>query len=440
MPRSLAREVAKITWPMLISEISESVYSIVDTFFVSFLGTEALAAVGASSYLSWLFFVIIALFSTGLLVVVSQSYGAGEVNKARKALGEAIIVGVLVTTAISIAVYFFAPFLLRMLLGNNPEVVKIALSYFSIRILGLPLQLIAMSMDSTLRAVGATRYSMIAVIASTASNTMLDPILILGLYGLPKLGVRGAALATILAITLMIPIELFFLDKTGILPILGTFSKPLLVTRIFSIGLPAALERAIFALGNNVYIGLIARCGEEALAAHHIGVRIESFIYMPGFAFSIAAASLVGQKIGAGNVGEAKKVGWEATKLAVIIMTVMGISIAVMSHYLVKPFAPEHSVAVLASTYLILAGLSETGLALAMTISGSIRGGGNTLVPMLINAAGLYLFRIVPATLLVPIYGAVGAWIAMFVDVYMRGLILSIMYSMFFEKLAKKIV
>ncbi len=434
----MVREVIRISWPMIISELSDSLYSITDTYFVSKLGTAALAGVGVGSYLSWLFFVIIIPFSIGLLVYVAQSYGAKKLHKARKAIGETIIYSLLVTFIVSQIVRYNSLPLISLIAGSNPEVIENGVAYFSMRILGLPLMATAFLMDSSLRAIGATKHSMVAILSSTTLNIVLDPILIFGLFGMPSLGVKGAALATVLSIAYLVPLEFFFLKLTGIAPIFSLKEK--YVTKIVKLGAPTAIERAIHSIGGNAYIAFIARCGEVALAAHQIGIRIESFIYMPGFAFMVAASSLVGQRIGSGNISEAKEVCWETAKVATVVMALLGLIAAISSYYIVKPFSPTQEVAKLAAIYLILAGLSEPGLALAMTLSGGIRGGGNTIVPMAINAIGLYIFRIIPAAILIGFLGVIGAWIAMFIDVYLRGIIFAIVFKKIFTKLAKKVV
>ncbi len=437
--RSLTREVFSIAWPMVISELGDSLYSIADTYFVSRLGTTALAAVGLGSYLSWLFFVAVALFAAGSMVFVAQSYGAKAIERAREALGETIVLGALTVFCIALGAYTVAEPLIILLGGKSEHsLVELAMSYFRVRILGLPILATALIMDSAVRAIGATRLSMIAVLSSATLNIVLDPILIFGLLGAPAMGVAGAALATVLSIAYMIPLELAFLRKLGLLPIVKL--RMLYVRRIVEIGGPVALERLVFAVGNNAYIAFIARCGDAALAAHQIGLRIESFIYMPGFAFSIAASALVGQRIGAGSIDDGKKVGFEAAKIATILMAVLGIALAIAAPVVVKPFATSREVAKLASIYLILAGLSEPGLALAMTIGGAIRGGGNTVVPLVINASGLYLFRVLPAAFLTKVMGVVGAWLAMFIDVYLRGAIFFLVYAKRFEKLVRRIV
>ena len=435
---SLARRVWRISWPMIISELGDSIYSITDTYFVSRLGRSALGAVGIGSYLSWLFFVVAVLFYTGCLVYVSQSYGAKKLDQARKALGETIVYGSLVALVVAFIVYTFSPYIVAIIAGEQPEIIVLGSKYLSTRIFALPLVAIAWTMDSSLRAIGATKYSMIAVLSSAMLNIVLDPIFIYGLFGAPALGVVGAALATVLSIAYMVPLEFFFIHHVGLMP---KFSlKPRLIYEIMNIGAPTAAERLVFSLGSNAYMAFIARCGEAALAAHQIGIRIESFIYMPGFAFSVAASALVGQKIGAGDPDGAKAIGWETAKQATMLMGVLGVVVALTSQYLVLPFSPDPYVAWLASIYLILAGLSEPGLALLMTLGGGIRGSGNTRVPMMINVAGLYMFRVMPAALLTRYIGVFGAWAAMFVDVYLRGLIFYIIYRRYFYRLIRRVV
>jgi len=241
-----------------------------------------------------------------------------------------------------------------------------------------------------------------------------------------------------LSIAYMVPLEFLFIHHVGLMPKISL--KPQLIYEIMNIGAPAAAERLVFSLGSNAYMAFIARCGEAALAAHQIGIRIESFIYMPGFAFSVAASALVGQRIGAGDPDGAKAIGWEAAKQATMLMGVLGVVVALTSQYLVLPFSPDPYVGWLASIYLILAGLSEPGLAILMTLGGGIRGSGNTRVPMMINIAGLYMFRVMPAALLTRYIGVFGAWTAMFVDVYLRGLIFYIIYRRYFYRLIRRVV
>ncbi|MEM1528227.1 MAG: MATE family efflux transporter [Sulfolobales archaeon] len=437
--REIRKLILKVSWPMIVSELTESLYSLADTFFVSKLGKESLAGVGVATHLSWLLFGLTSLFSVGSLIYVAQAYGAGKIEKARTALGTVLPVTLLVTIPTAILVILRSETLISLLAGEKElEVVREGALYLGIRVIGLPIMAVAICFDASLRAVGATKYSMVAMVTSALLNVVLDPIMIFGLLGFPRMGVAGAALATVLSIAYTIPITLLFLKQLNLLPILR-FDKEILL-RLVTVGVPVFVERLIFSIGNTFYIAVIARCGATAMAAHQVGIRIESLIFMPGFAFSIAASSLVGQSVGAGKYSLAKRVGYEVSKVALIYMTLLGVAVALFSRNLAYPFSSDEEVLDLAAIYLVLAGLSEPGLALSMVLGGAVRGAGNTVVPLVINAACLYLIRVAPSLALVHYLGVVGAWIAMAIDVYVRGLLVLVVYAKFYERLVKKLV
>lgn len=437
--REIRKLILKVSWPMIVSELTESLYSLADTFFVSRLGTQSLAGVGVATHLSWLLFGLTSLFSVGSLIYVAQAYGAGKIEKARTALGTVLPVTLSITIPAAILVILKSESLLSLLAGGKElEVVREGALYLGIRVVGLPIMAVAICFDASLRAIGATKYSMVAMVTSALLNVVLDPIMIFGLVGFPKMGVAGAALATVVSIAYTIPVTLLFLKRLNLLPALR-FDKEILL-RLVTVGIPVFVERLIFSIGNTLYIAIIARCGAVAMAAHQVGIRIESLIFMPGFAFSIAASSLVGQYIGAGRYSLARKVGYEVSRIALIYMTLLGAAVAVFSRYLVYPFSSDEEVLSLAALYLVLAGVSEPGLALSMTIGGAVRGAGNTVIPLVVNAACLYLVRVAPSFSLVHYLDIVGAWLAMAVDVYVRGLLMLVVYAKFYEKLVRKLV
>jgi len=225
-----------------------------------------LAAVGPGSYLSWLFFVIVSLFSMSVLIYVAQAYDAEKLKEARKGTGESTIFSLLVTSFVTLAVLPFIHPIMSLLGGSDREVIDLGSAYFTVRILGLSVVAVSMVMDSAVRSPGATRLSMIATLSSASLNAVLDPFLIFGLIGLPKLGIIGVALATVISITYGVLLEAYFLMRLHLTPI---FSKsPRASRKIIKLGDPAAFERLVFAVGNNIYIAYIARCGAVALAAH----------------------------------------------------------------------------------------------------------------------------------------------------------------------------
>ena len=434
--REVVSEVFRISTPIIVSQLGESVYSIADTFFVSKLGSISLAAVGVGSYMNFLFYSVISMFSTGALVYVSQSIGAGRRDDARLCIGELVIYSLPVALGLAALAYYIAP-LLALKVSSNPSVAVLASKYFRICMAGFPVMITTWILDSSIRATGYTKYSMIAILSSISLNIALDPILIYGLLGAPRLGVAGAALATVASTAIIIPIETYYLSKLNLTP---TFSRDTSRFRkSVVIGAPASAERMIFSVGTILYVSIISRCGAQALAAYKVGVSVESFIYMPGIAFMYAASALVGQKVGAGRIEEAKKMGWAVARSSLALLGLLGVIAIVFSRYLVAPFSPSKQVLELASIYMIIAGSCEPGLALSLSIAGGVRGGGNTTIPLVINALGYYIVRIIPAKILAGVYGVAGVWVAMAIDDYVRGAVFALVYWRFFEKLARRV-
>lgn len=431
LQRALATSI-----PLVFVEMVSSLYSLIDTYFISGLGDSALAGVGASSYILWLYNVLLALFQTPIMILVSQSIGAGLKNKARSIIGEICFKGGLIILVITGVLYTFSPTILAVQSGLTGEAYDHALTYLSVRVLGLPLFYLSMCFDTSIIATARTKITLLVNTIGLVGNMILDPLLIYGYLGFPRMGVAGAAVATVVSGTFTIPFQLYYLSALGLSPSLGRDNSVLF--KAMKLGYPAMLERFVFALGNNVYAGVISRMGPRVMAAHNIGLRIESLVYMPGFAFSLTASTLVGQKIGEGRIDEAKRLGLETVRLGVLVMGGLGLLLALTGRFLSSPFSPDEEIAGLASTYLLIAGLSEPGLGLSMVVSGGIRGAGNTKIPFIINSLSLYLFRVIPSIILSKPLGVLGPWISMFVDVYARGIILFLIYYKRFDKLAVK--
>ena len=441
--RNVLVKAWSIAWPLIIAEAVDSILSITDTFFVSRLGDEAVAAVGLAGYASWVFFVFTQLFYMGSMIIAAQAYGARLYDKASRAIGESLTSAVLFTSISTAMVFLVAGDIVSLLAGSevSSKLIVDATNYLQVRVLGLPVLSAAMVLGAGFRAIGDTKPSMVATLVSAIANIILDPILIFGLLGFPPMGVLGAAIASFIATWFSMVAYILFIRR---LP----FSvKPLRPGKeawaAFKLGLPAMIERLVFALGNMAYIGAIARCGKTPLAAHTIGIRIEAFAYLPAFAVSIATTSMVGQSVGKGDLDEAKKIGWELIKINTLFMTVMGVVLVVIAPYAPMVFTGNDETRRLAMIYLILAGISEPALGAAMSASSAIRGAGNTITPTIINVSSLYTLRVTLAYILTRLLPRsncpIGAWIAMDVDLFVRSLVLAIIYRGKFHKLTRRV-
>ena len=439
------RRALSIALPLMIAESINSILWLTDTFFVSRLGDAAIAAVGLGGYLSWLTFVGGTLFYMGAMVLVSQAYGAGELGKAERSAGEALSSNILLSLPVVAAMWAASPGILGFLGGPRVgrKTILLAIDYYRARLIGVPFAYAGLVLGAVYRAVGRTKPVMVSTTIAAVANAILDPLLIFGLASLPRLGVAGAGYASAAA-ALIDASTLWLLSKKTIGFQVTPKPPGSLAFQGARIGLPAFIERLAFVTGNMAYIGAVSRCGEKALAAHTIGVRIESLAFLPLFSISEAAAAIAGQETGAERIREAKKAGWQVALLNGAAGIVTMAAIILLSGLLPRAFTSDPQVVRLARLYLIIAALTEPPFGMVLSLGMAIRGAGNTIVPTIVNLTGLYLLRVVPASILPghmpPGLCVLGAWLAMAIDVSGRSIIMAVIYVKYFEKIARKVV
>ncbi|MEB3765409.1 MAG: MATE family efflux transporter [Desulfurococcales archaeon] len=445
MDKEVWRKALVIALPLMLAESADSILWIVDTYFISRLGDEALAAAGVGGYLGWLTFSIGTLYYTGALVLVSQAVGASKKSTAEQSVGEILTANIILAIPVLILLWKTAPYLVDIIAGEKVGLTakSLAIDYYRARLYGMPFAYMGLVFGAVYRGVGRTRPVLYSTIIFTIVNGVLDPILIFGLYSFPPLGISGAGYASSIAnIVYAIGLYMYLPGHAGMKPV----PRPPrhLAWKATKIGFPTLIERLVFVGGNLAYIGAVARCGEDALAAHTIGVRIESLAFLPLFSIAESGAALVGQAIGAGDPKKAKHMGVEVAKLNLVAGAISMVVILLLSNRLPYVFTESSDVARLAMYYLIIAGVTEPPLGVVMSIAMSIRGAGNTTIPTIINLSALYLLRIIPAGILPRFMPeglcAVGAWLAMGIDVTGRSLILLWVYKRYFDKLARKLV
>jgi len=371
----LAKKVFKLAWPALIEYFLTSLYTLVDTYFVSKLSVEDVAALGGAGYVAWAFWIPGFTFVTGVTILVAQGLGAGKRDFAKKVFGEALIMTLTIGSLASLVGILFAREIVGIVVVD-PKVTAKGTQYLFARLLGLPGMYIVFTINSALRGAKDTKTPMKTGILGNVFNMVLDPILIFGLFGAPKLGIFGAGIASSLSFYMVLTIYLV-LGFKGMLTITPKVSLPTwnIVSKIFKLGVPVAFQRA--------------------------GIR-----------------------------------------LSLIFLTVVGFSLAAISPYVPRFFVSNREVTFLAMIYLILAGTSEPGLSFAMTVSGVFEGSGNTIVPTIVNIASMISARLALGYFLGAYVGlgAIGAWIGMFVDVYLRGAVLYTLYKLRYERLVKILV
>lgn len=425
---NIRKKLLKLAIPVFIENLFQLLFSFVDMFFVGFLGNVALSSVGLGGQIVNIFIAILASLTTGTLVTIAHSVGAKKYKTAQKYLSNSLTLGII----LSIFLFFFGIFMIDPLLnllgarGNLANLTSIYLKY--ILIPGFLLVFIPI-VSAGLRGAGDTKTPLYVTMVANILNIIGDYALVFGKLGFPAMGVAGAALATsisrfIALIYLFIILyrrnSLFHIKFMKIL----SFEKDK-ISQILRIGVPTSLEQLLFSIGALLYATIVLQLGTKAYAAHRIALNIESLSFQPGFAFAVAATTLVGQFRGAGEDDKAFKASIESWKIAVIFMGIIGICLFLFPVYLVKIFSREKDVINMAVLALKIIAFIQPLLATNMVMAGSLRGSGMSKLPMISNGLGMWIIRIPFTYFFIKIIkiGFPGAWIAMSMDITFKAFI-----------------
>jgi putative MATE family efflux protein len=296
--------------------------------------------------------------------------------------------------------------------------------YLSIVSLTFPLAACLFIGNASLRGSGDTRTPMLVMLAVNGVNIGVAYAAIYGLGPVPALGVTGSAIgaATARGAGGLIVTLILLRGRSGLHLRLGRLRPDIeQLKRIANIGLPAGAEQLLMRGAQTAFAATVASLGTLAYAAHQIALQAESISYMPGFGFAVAATTLVGQGLGARDPTRARADGRLSQWMAVAVMSCMGVIFFLFPAQIIGVFIDDPAVIQLGIWPLRLVAFSQPMLATMMVLGGALRGAGDTRTTLFITAGGLWLVRLPLALLLAPRFGLIGAWIAMSVDLNVRG-------------------
>lgn len=422
----MRRTILELAWPAIVGNLLQTVVSMVDLAMVGRLGPVAVAAVGLGGQMLWFLNALIVSVTVGTTALVARFIGAQKKKDAEHVLVQSLLLVLLLSLVLTGFWYIFAEKAL-LLIGATKEVAEVGATYIRIVFMSTPCIFLIFNSEGALRGAGDTKTPMKVGIVMNLINVVLNYVLIFGKWGFPVLGVKGAGIATAIAyVWASITYVIIFFSGRFVLkiPRKNSFSFNIeTVKRILRIGIPTGIQRIVMSGSMIFYVSIIASFGTTALAAHQIGLRIESLSYMPGFGFAVAATALVGQNLGARKPEKAEQSGWEAAKLCAVFMGLMGAFMILFPKQMAHFFVSEPEVIDLAAWYLRIVAISEPPLALIFTLAGGLRGAGETRPPLYISIFGLWIFRIPLAYVLGMVlgWGPIGAWTAMTIDTFVRG-------------------
>ena len=305
----VTKKLISLTIPMVFGMLSIVIFNLVDAFFISRLGTRELAAIGFTFPVIMFIVGIVLGFGVATSSVVSRAIGRGDHHQVQRLTTDSLIISLFIMAIFTILGLFSMNWMFRSL-GANNETLPLIKQYMSIWYLGVAFIVIPMVGNNALRACGNMLFPSLVMIISTIINIILDPLLIFGLWGFPRLGLQGAAIATITARAVAMVLSLLFLHfKEKMIDFtIPSFQKLTnSIKQISYIAIPSAASRLLMPLTMAIIMRLVSNLGPIAVAAFGVAVKIEMFAFLLVMALATALIPFVGQNWGAKNLSRVKE-------------------------------------------------------------------------------------------------------------------------------------
>lgn len=419
--------IMALAWPTIVEQVMQTAVQYIDTAMVGSLGTQATAAVGATSTFGWMVFSTISALSVGFLSFIAQACGANDREAAKKAVSQAVLitlVGGILVTFVTTSLSGIVPKLMQV----DPDIQELASTYFFILYLPMLPRTASTIFGTLLRAAGDTKTPMKVGILVNIINIIGNLLLIfpsreivLGslAFTLPGagLGVVGAAIASALAFTWGGIHITYALWKHPMVSPRGCNLRPdmTILKPCIKIAIPNMFQRFGTSLGFVAFASMINSIGEVATAAHTIANTVESAFYIPGYGMQTAASTLAGNAYGARDNERLKKLAAMFIPVEIILMIVSGGALFIAAPSLMKIFSSNPEVIELGATVLRMVAVSEPFYGFSIIIEGMMLGLGKTKEPFVYNVLGMWCVRIIGTFICTQLLGMglVSAWACM---------------------------
>ena len=417
---SLNRAILLLAIPMVLEMVLESLFAVVDVFFVSRLGANAIATVGLTESVLTLVFAVGMGLGMSTTAMVARRIGEKDADGAAISAVQAVLLGLVASLAMGIPFFFLAPRLLT-LMGASPAIIASGVNYTRIALGGSGVVLMLFLNNAIFRGAGDAAIAMRLLWVSNILNLVLDPCLIFGLGPFPKLGVTGAALATFSGRGIGVLYQFYRLAKgTERLRILARHVRiqSEVLWRLVRVSITGILQ---FVIGQASWIGLVrivSLFGAPALAAYTIAIRIVIFAILPSWGLSNAAATLVGQNLGAGHPDRSRSAVWRTGLWNMIFLGSVGIVFIVFARWIIGLFTNDPAVVPLAIDCLRIFSCGNIAYAYGMVLMAAFNGAGDTLTPTYVNLFGFWILEIPLAW-----------WLAMHTFMHVNGVFASVVVA-----------
>lgn len=422
--------------PAILAQLSSILMQYIDAAMVGHLGARATASIGIVESTIWLFAGFCSAIATGFYVQVAHHIGGNRFADARSVLRQSLVAVLLFSLLVLAVGAGISPFL-PYWLGGGADIAPHSSSYFLIFALCLPFLQLEMLAGGMLRCSGnmlvPSMLNILMCVLDVVFNFFfIYPTRTIGVLGFQVwvpgagCGVVGAALGTAAAEVVVAALMLYVLCvRSKEMRLVGNSGsyRPTwpCVRRAIRIGVPMGLQHVVMSTAQIVTTLIIAPLGNIALAAHSLGISVESLCYMPGYGFSEAGTTLVGQSLGARRPHLMKRFAYICVVMGMCIMTVMGFIMYIGAPLMMSILTPVPDVQLLGTQCLRIEAFAEPMFAAAIVSYGCFVGAGDTLAPSGMNFFSMWAVRLTLAALLAPSFGLKGVWMAMCAELCFRG-------------------
>ena len=393
---SIPKGVLSLAVPMIGSSILHSIQSLVDMFFVGKLGPEALAAVGMSGAALMMLITVFMGINISTSAMISRAVGAGDNRRANHIAGQALLVTAVFSVVIAAAGYAGAPHILRAL-GAEGVVIELGTGYLHIVFLGMFFLCAAFVGGGIFHGAGDAVTPLILGVVATACNIVLNPLFIFGYLGFPAMGVRGSAVATVIARAIALAVGIVILIRGRMrvqLHLRDLSPRPRTMWTILAIGVPSSLQMTVRTLMNLALMTIVAKFGTLVVAAYTVGLRIRMIGLFPLFSFAGSAATMVGQNLGAGRPERSDRSAYVAGGMAFAAAVFAALAFFAFAPQLIAVFNDAPEVVASGARFLRVTAVALLTSSIAIVLSRAMNGAGDTVSPLVITLVSLWGFQI----------------------------------------------
>ncbi len=393
---SLRRSLRLLAIPMVLEMVMESLFAIVDVFWVARLGPDAIATVGLTESILMLIYCVAMGLSMAATAIVARRIGEKDPEGAAVAAVQAIVVGVVAAVVIGIIGIAFAPKLLAIM-GASSDVIAVGGQYAAI-LLGSSVSVVLLFLNNGIfRGAGDAAVAMRVLWLSNFINLVLDPIFIFGLGPFPRLGVTGAAVSTTIGRSVGVVFQFWVLfGGNGRVKILARQLRLNLdvMTRLVRVAINGMFQYGIGQISWMVLVRIVSSFGSAAVAGYTVAIRIIIFAILPSWGLASAAATLVGQNLGAQKPDRAEKSVWLTGFYNMLFLGVVAVIFIVFPEPIIRLFTNDPTVVPFGVDCLRVVSYGNLAYAYGMVMVQSFNGAGDTLTPTVVNLFGYWLFQI----------------------------------------------